>query len=60
MKIIFVFLTFHRTQKQSNFNTNFMMQSPLNQFREIASAFRENRRNLQPIHSPGIINEDVE
>ena len=37
-----------------------MMQSPLNQFRETISALRENRRNLQPIHSPGISNEDAE
>ena len=37
-----------------------MMQSPLNQFREIISALRENRRNLQPIHSPGISYEDAE
>ena len=37
-----------------------MMQSPLNQFRKIASALRENRRNLQPVHSPGINNEDFE
>ena len=36
------------------------MQSPLDQFREIISALRENRRNLQPIHSPGISNEDAE
>ena len=37
-----------------------MMQSPLSQFRKIISALRENRRNLQPIHSPGISNEDAE
>ena len=37
-----------------------MMQSPLNQFREIISALRENRGNFQPIHSPGISNEDAE
>ena len=37
-----------------------MMQSPLDQFREIISALRKNRRNLQPIHSPGISNEDAE
>ena len=37
-----------------------MMQSPLDQFREIISALRENRRNLQPIHSPGISNEAAE
>ena len=36
------------------------MQSPLNRFREIISALRENRKNLQPIHSPGISNEDAE
>ena len=37
-----------------------MMQSPLNRFREIISALRENRKNLQRIHSPGISNEDSE
>ena len=37
-----------------------MMQSPLNRFREIISALRENRKNLQRIHSPGISNEDAE
>ena len=37
-----------------------MMQSPLNRFREIISALREHRRNLQMIHSPGISNEDAE
>ena len=37
-----------------------MMQSPLSQFRKTAAAIRENRRNLQPIHSPGISNEDFE
>ena len=37
-----------------------MLQCPLNQFREIAAAFRENRRSLRLIRSPIIDNEDVE
>ena len=36
------------------------MQSPLNQFSEIATAFKENRESLQPIYSPSISNEDAE
>ena len=36
------------------------MQSPLNQFSEIAAAFKENRESLQPIYSPSISNEDAE
>ena len=36
------------------------MQSPLNQFSEIAAAFKEKRESLQPIYSPSISNEDAE
>ena len=40
--------------------SRFMLQCPLNQFREIAAAFRENRRSSRLIRSPIIDNEDVE
>ena len=40
--------------------SRFMLQCPLNQFREIAAAFRENRRSSRLIRSPIIDNDDVE
>lgn len=36
------------------------MQTPQNQFSENTAAFKENTRSFQPIHSPGISNEDLE
>lgn len=36
------------------------MQTPQNQFSENTAAFKENTRSFQPIHSPGINNEDLE